>query len=182
MTMTENGLPAQTTSQRFNLRDGQRPVTFLGWKLGDADSQSGNDVRWTELALYRTLSNKYVFEKIGRSDVFHSARCTRRSKGKEYTTLDDAMPEDAGPEDTAENLFVPCPDCKPDRNESPIFAERDIPSVAVFETPVAAIESMYRNDNDGGKFLSRVARTLLEKAADNDEQIARILHSPADIT
>src|SRR3954467_12138566 len=88
------GIELDGTEERFNVKDGQRNLTFMGWQVAAADSQSGNDVRWTELTLYKTLTGKYVLEKVGRSDVFHSDKCTRRSKGEKHGDLEDA----AGPE------------------------------------------------------------------------------------
>lgn len=178
--MMSDGQMTPGTEERFNVRDGQRPLTFQGWKIAEADSQSGEDVRWTELTLYKTLTGKYVLEKIGRSDVFHSDACTRRSKGVKYDDLESAVPED---DDTAlEDIFVPCEDCKPSYDDAPVWAERDISAVAVFESPETLVTSLFRRNPDNMKFLSRVSRALLDEASRHDDGIEKVMSSPADVT
>lgn len=166
------------TSQRFELRDGQKPIYVEGWLIADADSQTGNDPRWTELTLYRTLTGKYVLEKIGRSDVFHSARCSRKSKGVMHEDLPDA----ADAKDVDEDAFVQCRDCRPQRDETPVFVERDISAVAVYPSADGLVEALFRRDSDNMRYLSRVARALLETAAVNDDEIGRVVSAPATIT
>jgi hypothetical protein len=179
--MTTDGMMTEGTEQRFDVKDGQRPLTFVGWMIASADSQSGRDVRWTELTLYKTLTGRYVMEKIGRSDVFHADRCQRRSKGVRHDVLDDALPEEDSDLEL-ESVFVPCPDCRPSYDESPVWVERDIAAVAVFESPEKLVQSLFRKDSDNMRFLSRVSRSLLEEAATRDEGIASVMSSPADVT
>ena len=68
----------QVPEKRFQLQDGMQPVTFAGEQLAFASSQRDDHpvARWTELAVYKTVTGKYVREKIGRSDVFHTATHT----------------------------------------------------------------------------------------------------------
>lgn len=46
-------------------RQNARPIKFSGEKIASTDSRQGSNGRWTELALYKTDSGKYVCEKIG---------------------------------------------------------------------------------------------------------------------
>jgi hypothetical protein len=177
-----DGLMTSGTEKRFDLKDGQRPITFLGWELGSANSQTGTDVRWTELALYKTLSGRYVLEKIGRSDVFHTDACTRRSKGVRYDDLEAAVSEDEDPDTDIEDLFVPCKECNPSYDDVPVWVERDIAAVAVFDSADKVVQSLFRNDRDNMRFLSRVSRSLLEEAALHDDGIKEVMSSPADVT
>lgn len=171
------------SEQRFNLQDGQRPITFEGWKIAEADSQNGNDYRWTELTLYKTLTGRYVLEKVGRSDVFHSDACKRRSKGVKFEDLDAAVSEeDEATLDDLADLFVPCEECRPAWNTAPVWVERDISAVAVFDSPEKLVQSLFRRDNDNMKFLSRVSRGLLEQASLHDEGVKQVMSSPADVT
>lgn len=179
MTDVTDGM-TEDTAQRFDVKDGQRPLTFEGWMIASADSQSGHDVRWTELTLYKTLTGKYVLEKMGRSDVFHADRCQRRSKGVKHESLELALDDDQ--DDPLESYFAPCPDCHPAYDESPVWIERDISAVAVSESPEKLVASLFRKDNDNMRFLSRVSRALLEEAAKHDGGIATVMSSPADIT
>lgn len=177
-----DGLMVTGSEERFNVKDGQRPLTFQGWKIADADSQSGSDVRWTELTLYKTLSGRYVLEKIGRSDVFHSDACKRRSKGVKFTSLDDALGDVEESDLDVEEIFVPCTECHPSFDDEPVWAERDISAVAVFESAEKLVQSLFRRDNDNMKFLSRVSRALLDEAALHDVDIKMVMSSPADVT
>lgn len=167
----------QVTEQRFNIRDGQRPLTFMGWLLAESDSQSGDDVRWTELAMYRTTGNRYVIEKVGRSDVYHTDECSRRSKGEKH--------HDFATGATANNRTVsecePCDTCNPSPDASPVWMERDIFSATTYPNVEDAIRSLYRVD-DGIPRLSHVAQSLLTKASSTDENVARIMQTPVDVT
>lgn len=182
---SDTPIAASSGGERFNIKDGQRPITFVGTELASADSQTGNEKRWTELTVYRTNTGKYVLEKVGRSDVFHSPLCTRRSKGKEYPHLDAALDEilgDDADDESIEERFIPCEDCTPNFDVEPAWVEQDIPSVAVVESAQELVKSLYHRDTGSTKFLSRVARELLEKAAVNDADIASIMSVPTDVT
>jgi len=167
------------TEERFDVKDGQRPLTFMGWLVAEADSQSGHDVRWTELTLYKTLTGKYILEKIGRSDVFHKPDCRRKSKGVRHDSLLDATDDH---ETALADQFVPCDDCHPTYDIEPAWVERDISAVARYEDASALVASLFRRDADNMPFLSRVARTLLDAAADRDDDIREVVSKPADVT
>lgn len=177
--MTEDALVA---GERFNLKDGQRPITFMGWKLAEADSQSGTDIRWTELTLYKTLNGRYVLEKIGRSDVFHSDACKRRSKGVKFGSLDIAAENELDDDVTLEEVYVPCEDCKPSFDDEPVWVERDISAVTLAESAEKLVESLFRKDNDNMKYLSRVSRALLEKATEADSDVKTVMSAQVDVT
>lgn len=168
------------TEERFNVRDGQRTLTFVGWKIAEADSQVGTDARWTELGLYRTLTGKYVLEKVGRSDVFHSPKCTRKSKGVQFDDL-DSVP-DVDEHEDLEYQFIPCEDCRPTYDMTPVWVERDISAATVLETAEQVVESLFRRESNNTRFISRVSRALLEDAVRNDEEIKRVVSVPNDVT
>lgn len=170
-------MTAANTAERFNIRDGQRPLTFEGWLLGEADTQSGDDVRWTELAMYRTITGRYVIEKIGRSDVFHSDDCARRRKGDPHASVAAG----AAVNNKDVNECVPCDECHPGTYATPIWMEKDIYTATMFASVEEAIRSLYRDDN-GIPRLSHVAQTLLGRASTNDIAIANIMQTPMDVT
>jgi hypothetical protein len=181
------GIELDGAEERFNVKDGQRNLTFMGWQVAAADSQSGQDVRWTELTLYKTLTGKYVLEKVGRSDVFHSNSCERKSKGVKFDSLEEAAEDNT--EDPLEELFVPCnqdrgngPHCNPSYDASPVWVERDISAATVLETAEQVVESLFRRESNNTRFLSRVSRALLEDAAKNDPDIKRVISVPNDVT
>lgn len=180
------GIAVDGTEERFNVKDGQRNLTFMGWQIAAADSQSGSDVRWTELTLYKTLTGKYVLEKVGRSDVFHADNCPRKSKGVRFDSLEDATDD---VEEALEDLFVPCdqdggngPHCHPSYDASPVWVERDISAATVLETAEQVVESLFRRESNSTRFLSRVSRALLEEAAKHDQEIHRVISVPSDVT
>jgi hypothetical protein len=172
---------------RYEIKDGAKNITFMGWLLGSASSQTQDSLRWTELELYRTLSGAYILAKVGRSDVFHSEDCDRRdrngkpmSKGKRFATLEEAMPEDADPEDYLEDWFVPCPDCSPEFTDSPVWVERDIYSAPVHSSALRAVNALYQTKGSN-RFLSRIARELLEQATSKDAAIRAAVDTPIEI-
>lgn len=182
MTLTDD-------AQRHKLRDGHRVVYVTGAMLGEADSQSGEEVRWTELTLYRTTRGNYVLQKIGRSDVFHTPECKRQSKGRKYDSLQGAWDYtlatgDAEPDNrTMEERYVPCEDCDPDHDVAPVFAERDIFSIATYNSAKALFDALHRRDarDANAQYLSRVARELLEKASDKDDGVRQVMEAPVTI-
>ena len=49
-------------------RDEEPDLTFEGEVIAEATSHTQhNNLRWTELTLYRTTTNRYVVERIGRT-------------------------------------------------------------------------------------------------------------------
>lgn len=159
---------------QFDVRDNSRHLTFTGRHLASSSSNTSGDVpRWTDLKLYRTSSGKYVLQKVGRSVVFHSDKCRRRSKGDRFDGLSDVP-------DVRD--FQPGTCCHPSRNVSPVWVERDIYQAVVHENAESLLSALYREDDDGVPFLSRVARTLLETASSDDEKISRVFHSAVDVT
>jgi hypothetical protein len=184
--------------QRFNVADGQKTITFMGWQLGFASSENEDSVRWTELGLFRTLQGSYVLEKIGRSDVFHSETCNLKdrnnkpkSKGKRYPNLLEALPEDVitsaridDPEDELEEVlheyFVPCEHCNPAYGEVPVWVEKDIFSAPVYSSAEKVVDALYQTRGDN-RFLSRIARSLLDQAMEKDLAIAEAVRKPVEI-
>ena len=50
-------------------RDGDLPIRFTGELLAEADSFEPAKLRWTEIALYRTSSGRYVLHEEGLSKI-----------------------------------------------------------------------------------------------------------------
>ena len=172
---------------RYAIKDGAKTVTFMGWELGSSSSQTADSLRWTELTLYKTIAGAYILEKVGRSDVFHSEDCPRvdrnnkpMSKGKRFVTLEDAMPEEAEEDDYLEDWFVPCPECNPSFDTSPVYVERDIFSAPVHSTAERVVGALYQTKG-GNRFLSRIARDLLEQAITKDLALKAEVDRPVEI-
>jgi hypothetical protein len=179
----------QAPEKRFELRDGMQPVTFAGEQLAFASSQPDGDTlpdRWTELAVYKTVTNKYVLEKIGRSNLFHVEGCTVPGKGAlRYESVFDALEdvdESASPDDL-EQFFVPCTTCNPSfDSEDPVIVEQDFHQVNRYEDPEQLLEALYHRKGSAVRQLSSLSRTLLDLAARKDEGIRLIRNRPTDIS
>lgn len=164
---------SDVAEQQFDVRDNSRHLTFTGVKLAASSSNSGEDLRWTDFTLWRTSTGKFVLQKVGRSVIFHSDRCRRRSKGDRYDGLSDV---------NEVKEFSPCPSCKPTKSVTPVWVERDIFQAVVHEDASALLRALYRTDDDGVPYLSRVARTLLESASKTDSDISRAFNAAIDVT
>jgi len=150
------------------LIDGDRRIQFIGVELGRATSDDGDALRWTEVAIYRTESGTYLTTKIGRSVVFHrvDGPCTRGAE----TAISEAM------RDPRHAELVGCPLCWPDADvaltdlgESGIIRlERDIHSTHIADTASGAIATLYRRDENGTRYLIKVARDALATAIQQD--------------
>jgi hypothetical protein len=176
--------------ERFSTQDGPRTISFVGWQLGEADSRPNGEqpARWTELRLFKTLGGQYILEKVGCSDVFHNESCPtepgKPRRGKRWDSLWDAVPEDEADEYTdLDTIFVPCDKCRPDFEDQPVWVEKDIYSTSTYSTAAEVLEALYRPDtrNTASKYLSRVARSLLDQAIEKDDALREVLSAPVEV-
>ena len=137
------------------VQDGRRTLTFDGELLAKSSSQRPRNPRWVEFELYRTDSGKYVLSRIGQSLVFHGPVCTTldRSDGLEIAT-----PHELG---------VPCEVCEPEY-PGVVLPEKIRAWAQVMDAPEGVLETLYRYDDHGARFLTRVARDLIETASRRD--------------
>lgn len=142
----------------YKVRDGARTLTFDGEFLAQSTSQRRGRDRWVEFKLYRTHSGKYVLSRVGQSLVYHGPICPTldRSDG-----LEPNRPQING---------VPCEVCSPEY-PGVVLPERPREWAQVMDAPEAILETLYRYDNYGARFLTRVARDLIEAAANVDAEI-----------
>lgn len=134
---------------------------------------------------------RYVLHKIGRSVVYHRAdsRCTRQAKAakvgellraddqavEEAVAADPTVPPD-GPERVQAYLTkmaerVPCSYCNPadiydpdTSDDSTVLVEQDRFTVVVTDSERGVVENLHGKDEHGTLFLTKTARTLLERA------------------
>lgn len=181
--------------KRFNLKDGTQPITFTGEQLAFGTSQPDIDTlpdRWTELAIYKTITGKYVLEKIGRSNRVHTdPPCDEPGKkpGKgalHYPSIMDALADVDAHADESDlgSFFVPCDVCQPPLvdEDIPVVVEQDMHSVEAYESPEKLIEALYYRKGGTVRSLSNLSRTLLDEAATNDAGIAAVRNRPTDIS
>lgn len=175
--------------QRFETKDGPRRISFVGWSLGEASSAPAGEFpsRWTELRLFKTVGGQYILEKVGCSDVFHNESCPtepgKPRRGKRWDSLWDAIPEDADDIDDPAAIFVPCERCSPSFDDVPVWVEKDIYSTSTFQTATDVLQALYRPDtrNTASKYLSRVARNLLDQAVEKDQAIRDVVSAPVEV-
>ena len=134
-----------------------RMVQFTGTMLSTASSQRPDALRWTEITIYRTQAGKYVVHKVGRTVVFHrpNEKCTSGVDGRPYMT----------------DQHLPCPKCKPDRGDNRVMTETDRHTVHITETADGVVECAHTQDDDGTTYLTRPARSALERASEQDPAI-----------
>ncbi len=175
--------------EQIVLQDGMQPVTFTGQQLGFVTSQPEGDNlpdRWTELAIYKTVTNKYVLEKVGRSNRFHTTECTGPGKSAlPYDSIFEALEDvdESASDDDLEKFFVPCPDCKPSFDSlDPVIVEQDFHQVDRFENADQLLEALYQRKNGAVRRLSNLSRTLLDLAAKKDPAVALVRSKPTDIS
>lgn len=170
----------RSDAERFEILDGKRRITFEGWQIGDASSRTENSERWIDMALYVTATGTYILSKVGCSDVFHVGSCRRPSKGQRRENLSEALTEDDAGYDPAD-IFVPCRECRPEFDATPVWVETDMPSVQSFRSVVDLFDALHQKKGGNVRSLSRVSRALLDEAKEVDPEVARILDTPVEI-
>ena len=69
---------------------------------------------------------------------------------------------------------VPCEECQPSRSAIMVFPEKYRYWAQVSDDPHAVLEALYKYDQGGARYLTKVAERLLEIAADVDKKIESI--------
>lgn len=146
---------------RYQIRDGVRLLDLDGQLLATATSEKAGSQRWVEFSLYRSRNGIYVVGRIGKSCVFHRGSCSivRRNH----------LPSCPGA--GLGNHVHPCEECKPTSKDEEVYPERDRPWAQKCETPEGVLESLYSDDEIGTRYLTLVARRLLEEAGKLDPLI-----------
>lgn len=148
----------------FEVKDGARTLQFNGTKLGSSSSHRYGSTRWIEFELYRTDNGSYVLSRIGVSLVFHSSACPLVSR---YGLTE------VSPQELSEHA-VPCPDCGPNYSLPLVFPEKFRYWAQVSDDPQAVLDALYKSDDNGVFYLTRVAERLLESASSADPAIEKV--------
>lgn len=146
------------------VKDGPRTLEFEGRLLGESTSKRSDSIRWIEFKLYQTESGAYVLSRIGRSKVYHTASCALVSRyaltEMEWSDLEVGALE--------------CEECKPSPEAQLVFPEKNRYWAQVSDEPNAVLEALYKYDEGGARYLTKVAQRLLESASQNDSRIDSI--------
>jgi hypothetical protein len=150
----------------YEVKDGSRTLTFNGKLLGASSSYRRGSTRWIEFELYQTESGSYVLSRVGVSVVFHSAACELVSKYGLHDTVVDEL------SDTA----TPCESCQPTFEAQIVFPEKYRYWAQVSDDPQAVLDALYKRDDNGAKYLTRVAQRVLDEASEVDSAIDEVYH------
>ena len=149
----------------FQVKDGSRTLQFNGKLLGKSSSWRRGSTRWIEFELYRTENGSYILSRVGVSLVYHGAAC---SLVKRYGLVEQPT------SDIAKDA-IPCEECSPTRSDLPfVFPEKNRTWAQVSEDPEAVLEALYKYDDGGARYLTKVAQRLLEESSKKDAGIEAI--------
>lgn len=148
----------------YEVKDGARTLQFDGALLGSSSSYRRGSTRWIEFDLFKTESGSYILSRVGVSTVFHSGACSLVEKYK----LNGAAVE------TLDDTAIPCDQCQPTFDVPLVFPEKYRYWAQVSDAPQAVLEALYKYDDNGARYLTWVARRVLEEAARNDEEISAV--------
>ena len=144
------------------VRDGSRQLKFDGEKLSESSSRSRGRTRWVEFQLYRTTGKQYVLARIGVSLHYHAPVCEIADR--------NGTPEVRTEE--VSTAMIPCETCSPDpMNEDTLRPEQPRYWSLVSDSAEAVVKSLQKYDSDGNRYLTNVARRLLEDAARIDDGV-----------
>lgn len=148
----------------FEVRDDSRILKFNGKLLGESSSWRDGSTRWIEFSLYKTENGSYILSRVGVSLVYHGGAC---SLVKRYGLTDISV----------KNLHVdalPCEDCQPTDGVDLVFPEKNRYWAQVSEDPAAVLDALYKYDQGGARYLTKVAERLLKTASKVDKGINRV--------
>lgn len=143
------------------VRDGKRVLQFDGEQLAESSSELPGINRWVEFKLYRTKTGNYVLSRIGQTRLYHALDCAivRRNNLKS-----------SGPEELVPGL-IPCNECNPDDYADEYAIEQPRYFALVAEDPEGVLDALYKYDQAGARYLTKVAERLLEDAATHDARL-----------
>lgn len=146
----------------LEVRDGDRTLQFEGTLLARSSSERRGIYRWIEFQLYVTRSGSYILSRIGVSLIFHGAAC---SLVRRYSLTEV-------PASTISLEGLPCDECRPTLEADLLFPEKHRYWAQVSDGPAGVLDALYKYDDNGTKYLTNVARRLLEIACSSDPEIA----------
>lgn len=145
----------------FEVPSGPRVLRFEGRHLANSSSWRRGASRWIEFDLYKSDAGKYILARVGVSLVYHSVSCPLVRK---YGLHEGDLTE------LSKNA-VSCPECAPGYDDPLIYPEEDRTWTMVSDDPEAVVAALYKEDQSGAKYLTRVAERLLQDAAAQDAGI-----------
>ena len=144
--------------------DGRRTLKFDGALLAFSTSYRPGRERWVEFSLFRTVGGTYILSRVGQTNQYHMPDCPVAERNGLNPTPRAAL----NPGGKA------CHSCRPDLEDSEQIAQ-ELPRyyAATCDNADCIVESLYQDDNAGSRYLTGVARRLLDEASKVDEEIDR---------
>lgn len=152
----------------YEVQDGSRTLKFDGVLLALSTSYRPGAKRWVEFHLYRTTGDHYVLSRVGETTLYHLTSCEVAHRNGLQPTPAAALRGDG----------APCDVCHPDRYDpEEIMQETPRHWAQVCDTPDAVVDSLYRYDEAGSRYLTGVVRRLLEEASALDPALDDAYHT-----
>lgn len=145
----------------YEVKDGQRTLQFTGDLLGESSSRRNDSIRWIEFKIYRTTSGLYVLSRVGVSLIYHTPVCPMV---KRYNLVEK-------PYNTLVAEATACATCQPTPESYLVLPEKNRHWAMVTEDPGAVILALYKQDDSGYQYLTKVAERVLEQAAAVDQNL-----------
>jgi hypothetical protein len=147
----------------YEVKDNKRTLKFDGVLLAFSTSFRPGVKRWIEFGLYRTTpGSNYVLARVGETHLYHDPTCAVAERNG-LTKI---------PQVTLREGSVPCEICRPDRTGAEMVSP-EMPRywAQVSDTADAVVDSLYKYDEAGARYLTGVAERLLEEASAVDPAI-----------
>lgn len=148
----------------FEVRDGNRVLRFEGELLADSSSKRWGSTRWIEFKLYKTNSGSYILSRVGASIIFHSSVCPLVEKYGLHEVSPFNLAADA----------EPCADCRPTLAEPLVYPEKYRYWTLVSPDADVILDALYKYDDSGTRYLTKVAERVLEQASERDADIDQV--------
>jgi hypothetical protein len=150
----------------YEVQNGKRLIRFDGALLAFSSSFREGSPRWVEFNLYRTTGGAYVLSRVGQTKVYHVYGCDVVSRNRPPKTTIHAVSEGS----------VPCNQCHPPSvnasSDVEVYVEMPRYWATISESPTGVVDALYKYNEAGARYLTKVAEQLLEEAAARDINIA----------
>lgn len=149
----------------LRVKDGQRILQFEGREIGFSTSKRKDADRWIEFTLYKTdEGGQYILSRVGFSKFYHLPECEIAERSK----LDESLRAEV-----IEEEDTPCQACRPDKSDFPFVSfEREKHWARVYASAEDVIDGLMKVDiKSGNRYMTAVARRLLEDAGDTDDAL-----------
>ena len=146
------------------VKDGNRRIRFDGELLGYSTSYRPGAERWVEFTLFRTIGGAFVVSRVGMSVLYHRAGCSIADRAGLPPTPRAALPPDR----------YPCGTCNPHEASSDtemVCVEIPRNWAQTADSAAGVVDLLYQRDESGARYLTGVAKRLLEEASQMDASI-----------